>query len=117
MRLTEADFWACRVCRSINTQRANRCYSCHTPREVAGVKPTKSVTEPAPVLGPTGTYQSTKNCPVLATVATIVFILGTYVALWIGLQVGSLRAARQREAADQLFQSSQLRPRCPSSSA
>jgi uncharacterized membrane protein len=109
MSLTEADFWACRVCRSINTQRANRCYSCHTPREVAGVKPTElSVTEPAPVLGPTGTYQSSESRAVLATVATVVFILGTYVALWIGFQVGSLRAARQREAADQFFQSSQL---------
>jgi Domain of unknown function (DUF4328) len=109
MTLTEADFWACRVCRSINTQRANRCYSCHTPREVAGVKPTDlSVTEPPPVLGPTGTYRSSENRAVLATIATVAFILGTYVALWIGLQVGSLRAAREREAADQLFQSSQL---------
>jgi len=109
MSLTEADFWACRVCRSINTQRANRCYSCHTPREVAGVKPTDlSVTEPAPVLGPTGTYRSSENRAVLATIATVAFILGTYVALWIGFQVGTLRAERQREAADQLFQSSQL---------
>ena len=108
MTLTEADFWACRVCRSINTQRANRCYSCHTPREVAGVKPTElSVTEPAPVLGPTGTYRSSENRAVLATIATVAFILGTYVALWIGYQVGSLRADRERAAADQLFQSSQ----------
>jgi hypothetical protein len=109
MTLTEADFWACRVCRSINTQRANRCYSCHTPREVAGVKPTElSVTEPPPVLGPTGTYRSSENRAVLATIATVAFILGTYVALWVGSQVGNLRADRQREAADQLFQSSQL---------
>ncbi len=109
MTLTEADFWACRVCRSINTQRANRCYSCHTPREVAGVKPTElSVTEPPPVLGPTGTYRSSENRAVLATIATVAFILGTYVALWVGSQVGNLRADRQREAADQLYQSSQL---------
>lgn len=109
MTLTESDFWACRVCRSINTHRADRCYSCHTPREVAGVKPTElSVTEPPPVIGPTGTYRSSENRAVLATIATVVFILGTYVALWIGFQVGTLRADRQREAADELFQSSQL---------
>jgi len=37
---TEADFWACKVCRSINGIRADRCYKCSTPREVAGAKPT-----------------------------------------------------------------------------
>ena len=105
----ETDFWACRACRSINTSRANRCYKCHVPREVAGAKPTEiSVTEAPPVLGPTGTYRSSETRAVLATIATVVFILGTYVALWIGWQVGNLRATRQREAADQLFQSSQL---------
>lgn len=109
MSMTEADFWACRVCRSINTQRANRCYSCHTPREVAGVKPTEiSVTEPPPVIGPTGTYRSSESRAVLATIATIAFVLGMYVALWIGFQAGTLRATRQREAADQLLQGSQL---------
>jgi len=105
----ESDFWACLACRSINTSRANRCYKCHTPREVAGVKPTEmSVTEAPPVFGPTGTYRSSETRAVFATIAAVVFILGTYVALWIGLQVGNLRAARQRDAADQLFQSSQL---------
>ena len=109
MTKTEADFWACRVCRSINTLRSSRCYSCHTPREVAGVKPTEiSMTEPPPVIGPTGTYRSSETRAVLATIAAVVFILGTYVALWIGYQVGDLRATRQREAADQLFQNSQL---------
>jgi hypothetical protein len=105
----ESDFWACSVCRSINTSRSSRCYKCHTPREVAGVKPTEiSVTEPPPVIGPTGIYRSSENRAVLATIATVVFILATYVALWIGFQVGDLRASRQREAADELFQSSQL---------
>ena len=109
MTKTEADFWACRVCRSINTLRASRCYSCHTPREVAGVKPTEiSVTEPPPVIGPTGTYRSSESRAVLATIATVVFILGTYVALWMGYQVGDLRASGDREAADRLFQSGQL---------
>jgi hypothetical protein len=109
MSLTEADFWACRVCRSINTQRANRCYSCHTPREVAGVKPTEiSVTESPPVIGPTGTYRSSENRAVLATIATVAFVLGTYVALWVGFQYGNLRADRQRAAADQLLQDSTL---------
>jgi hypothetical protein len=106
---SESDFWACRACRSINTSRANRCYKCHVPRDVAGVKPTEmSVTEPAPVLGPTGTYRSSETRAVFATIAAVVFILGTYVALWIGWQVGNLRAAREREAANLLFQSSQL---------
>lgn len=105
----ETEYWACRSCRSINASRANRCYKCHTPREVAGVKPTDlSVTEPAPVLGPTGTYRSSENLAVLATIATVVFVLGTYVALWIGFQVGSLRAERDRAGADALFQSSQV---------
>lgn len=105
----ESDFWACRACRSINTSRANRCYKCHVPRELAGVKPTEmSVTEAPPVFGPTGTYRSSETRAVFATIATVVFILGTYVALWIGWQVGNLRAAREREAADVLFQSSQL---------
>jgi hypothetical protein len=109
MTMTESDFWACRVCRSINTQRANRCYSCHTPREVAGVKPTEiSVTEPPPVLGPTGTYRSSENRAVLATIVTVAFILGTYVALWIGFQYGTLRADGQRAAADALLHGSQL---------
>jgi hypothetical protein len=109
MSLTEADFWACKVCRSINTQRSSRCYSCHTPREVAGVKPTEiSVTEPPPVIGPTGTYRSTETRAVLVTIATVAFILGTYMALWIGYQVGDLRASRQPDAASDLFQSSQL---------
>lgn len=107
--MTESEYWACSSCRSINTSRSNRCYKCHVPREVAGVKPTEiSVTAPPPVLGPTGTYRSSENRAVLATIATVVFILGTYVALWIGYQFGSLRAARQREAADQLLQGSQL---------
>jgi hypothetical protein len=109
MTMTESDFWACRVCRSINAQRSDRCYKCHTPREVAGVKPTElSVTEPPPVIGPTGTYKSSENRAVLATIAAVAFILGTYVALWVGLQYGTLRANREREAADQLLQSSQL---------
>ena len=109
MTMTEADFWACRVCRSINAERANRCYKCHTPREVAGVKPTEiSVTEPPPVLGPTGTYRSSENRAVLATIVTVAFILGTYVALWVGFQYGALRADRQRQAADELLQGSQL---------
>ena len=107
--MTESEYWACSSCRSINTSRSNRCYKCHVPREVAGVKPTElSVTAPAPVLGPTGTYRSSESRAVLATIATVAFILGTYVALWIGLQIGNLRADRQRAAADQLFQSSQL---------
>jgi hypothetical protein len=106
---TESDFWACRACRSINTSRASRCYKCHVPREVAGVKPTEmSVTEPAPVLGPTGTYRSSETRAVFATIAAVVFVFGTYIALWIGWQVGNLRATRQRDAADQLFESSQL---------
>lgn len=106
---SEADFWACRACRSINTSRSSRCYKCHVPREVAGVKPTEmSVTEAPPVIGPTGTYRSSENRAVLATIATVVFILGTYVALWMGFQVGSLRADGDREAADQLLQGSQV---------
>jgi hypothetical protein len=106
---SESDFWACSACRSINTSRSSRCYKCHIPRDVAGVKPTEiSVTAPPPVIGPTGTYRSSENRAVLTTIATVVFILGTYVALWIGYQFGNLRADRHRLEADQLLQSSQL---------
>jgi hypothetical protein len=102
---TEADFWACRVCRSINGLRADRCYSCHTPREVAAVKPTDlSVTEREPPPGPTGTYVSSEGRAVWVTIAAVAFILATFIALWMNWQVGDLRASADRAAADQLFQ-------------
>lgn len=102
---TEADFWACRVCRSINGLRADRCYSCHTPREVAAAKPTDlSVTERDPLPGPTGTYVSSEARAVWVTIAAVAFILATFIALWMNWQVGDLRASGDRAGANQLFQ-------------
>ena len=71
---TEADFWACRVCRSINGLRADRCYSCHTPREVAAVKPTD-----LSKLGPleTWTYKASNGSVVFVVVGDTVTLQAT----------------------------------------
>jgi hypothetical protein len=101
---SEADFWACKVCRSINARRQDRCYSCHTPRDVAAANPMDlSVTERSAPIGPTGTYRSSESRAVLVTVAAVAFILATFLALWMNWQVGDLRAAGDRAASDQLF--------------
>jgi len=89
---TEADFWACSQCRSINKMRADRCYSCHTPREAAAVKPTEmplsSKTAPLVV---TETFRSSEGRAVLATFAMVLFILGTAVAVWMYWSIVNLR--------------------------
>jgi hypothetical protein len=100
----DTEYWACRVCRSINTRRANRCYSCHTPREAAAVNPADlPTTGAAPPVVHTGTYQSSEMRAVLATVAVIAFVLGTLASTLLLWQVGSLRGAGERPASDELF--------------
>jgi hypothetical protein len=82
---SEADFWACNYCRSINPLKSDRCYSCHTPRAIAAVKPTElSVTDtkPPPVV-PVGEFRSSEGRAVLVTIATVAFILATFAGLWL----------------------------------
>ena len=98
------ELWACRVCRSINSRRSNRCYSCHTPREAAEVHPADMPTIGAmPAVVHKGTYQSTEMRAVLATVAVVAFVLGTLVTTFLLWQVGSLRGAGERAESDELF--------------
>jgi hypothetical protein len=100
----DAELWACRVCRSINTRRANRCYSCHTPREAAAVKPTDlPTTGKAPPVVHTGTYRSTETQAVVLTLATIVFILATLAATFVLWRVAELRRGGQAAQSDRLF--------------
>jgi hypothetical protein len=100
----DTEMWACRVCRSINSRRSTRCYSCHTPREAAAVNPADlPTTGAAPPVIHTGTYQSSEMRAVLATVAGIAFILGTLASTLLLWQVGSMRAAGERAAANDLF--------------
>ena len=100
----EAEFWACRVCKSINSRRSNRCYSCHTPRDAAEIKPQDMPTVGAmPPVVHTGTYRSTEMRAVMVTLATIIFIMGTFITTYLLWQVGSLRNAGQRAASDDLF--------------
>jgi hypothetical protein len=96
----ETDFWACRVCRSINTARAERCYSCHTPREAAAVKPTEMPTiGAAPRLEITATVSSTETFAVAASLATAIFIIGGLISAWTMYSVGTLRAERHVQEA------------------
>ncbi|MEW5992352.1 MAG: hypothetical protein AB1736_13555 [Chloroflexota bacterium] len=102
---TEADFWACSQCRSINKIRADRCYSCHAPRDVAAVRPTElSVTDTKPrPIAVTTPYRSSEGRAVIATVAGVVFILGTALSLWLLWSITNLRAEGERETADRLL--------------
>ena len=100
----ESEYWACRVCKSINSRRSNRCYSCHTPREAAEINPRDmpTVGEMPPVVH-TGAYQSTEIRAVLLTVALIAFVLGTLASTYLLWQVAALRGAGERAASDELF--------------
>ena len=102
----ESELWACRVCRSINSRRSNRCYSCHTPRDAAEVKPEDIPTVGAlPPVVHTGTYRSTELRAVMVTLAGAIFILATLAAAYLIWQVGSLRGAGEKAASDDLFAS------------
>lgn len=102
---SEADFWACSQCRSINKIKADRCYSCHTPREVAAVKPTElSVTDtkPPPVV-PVGEFRSSEGRAVLVTIATVAFILATFAGLWLLWATTGFQPAEDEEAMSSLL--------------
>jgi hypothetical protein len=100
----ESDYWACRVCRSINSRRSNRCYSCHTPREAAAVAPADLPTVgAAPPVVHTGTYKSSEMRAVMVTLTGAVFILGTMAAAYLLWQIVSLRADGERAASDELI--------------
>ena len=102
--MTESDYWACRVCRSINSRRSNRCYSCHTPREAAEVNPADMPTiGAAPPVVHRGTYRTSELRAVMVTIAVFAFVLGTLVSTYLLWQVGNLRGAGQRAASDEMF--------------
>ncbi|TAK00144.1 MAG: hypothetical protein EPO36_09720 [Chloroflexota bacterium] len=102
---TEADFWACSQCRSINPIKSDRCYSCHAPRAVAAVRPTDMSMSSAPApLAVTSSYRSSVPRAILVTVLTLLFIACTLTALWVAWTIGLLRAEGEREAADRLLQ-------------
>ena len=103
---SDGDYWACSVCRSINPRRSNRCYSCHTPREAAGVRPTDlPTTGQAPPIVHTGTFKSTETYAVVVTLAAAIFIIGSLAATYMLWQVAELRIAGQRAESDRLFES------------
>lgn len=101
-----SDIWVCGVCRSINSIRSGRCYSCSTPIAVAAAKPEELSVHAKPRevhLVPTGTYRSGETFAVLLSVAAAAFIFATLLALWTLFNVADLRAEGERAAADQLF--------------
>ncbi|HEX5589070.1 MAG TPA: hypothetical protein VFX65_02115 [Candidatus Limnocylindrales bacterium] len=102
---SEADFWACNFCRSINGIKVDRCYSCHTPREIAAVNPTElSVTEtkPPPIVA-VGTYVSSEGRAVIVTIATVFFILATAAGLWLLWATTGFRPAEDEAAMSALL--------------
>jgi hypothetical protein len=102
--MTAEELWACRVCRSINSRRANRCYSCHTPRDAAEVKPADmpTVGEMPPVVH-TATYRSTEMRAVMVSLAGAAFIIATLAAAFLIWQVASLRADGKVRPAEELL--------------
>jgi len=100
----ESDLWACRVCRSVNSRRSNRCYSCHTPREAAEVKPADLPTVgEAPPIEHTYTYRTSEMRAVFVTLATAILIMVTFVVLYLLWQASSLRVAGQRAESEDLY--------------
>ena len=98
------NYWACRVCRSINAARSNRCYSCHTPREAAEVDPVDlPTTGQAPAIEHVGTFQSTELRAVVMTVGAVAFMVASLFAFWTIFTAGSLRATDGRIAAETLL--------------
>jgi hypothetical protein len=97
-------YWACRVCRSINAARSNRCYSCHTPREAAAVNPADlPTTGQAPPVEHTGTFRSSETFAVGMTLAAILFIFASLFAFFTIYSAGELRATTGRAAAEALL--------------
>lgn len=96
------ELWACRVCRSINSRRSNRCYSCHTPKEAAAVAPTDLPTiGAAPAVEYTATYRSSEMRAVVVTIAGAAFIVAAVAAAFLIWQIASIRADNKlREAED-----------------
>ena len=102
--MTTDELWACRVCRSINTRRSNRCYRCHTPREAAAVAPSDLPTVgEAPPIEHTYTYRTSEMRAVFVTLATAIFLMGTFVVTYLLWQAASLRVAGDRTASQDLY--------------
>ena len=101
---TESDLWACRVCRSINSRRSNRCYSCHTPREAAAVAPADLPTVgEAPPIEHTYTYRPSEIRAVFTTLAVAIFLMASFVVTYLLFRAASLRVAGERAASQDLY--------------
>lgn len=99
-----ADIWVCGKCRSINPLSSGKCYRCHTPIEVAAAKPEDLTVEHKEVAPePTGVFQSSETRAVIASIATVAFILATFVALWINRTAVDLRSSGEAAAASELL--------------
>src|SRR5215212_5691292 len=100
----ESELWACRVCRSINSRRSNRCYSCHTPREAAEVNPADIPTVGSlPPIEQTYTFRSSEPRAVLATMLTAIFIMASLLTTFLLWQAAALRVAGERAESDSLY--------------
>jgi hypothetical protein len=100
----EGEYWACRVCRSINTARSGRCYSCHTPREAAAVNPTDMpTTGEAPKVEHSSTFSATETFAVAVSLSTAIFIISGLVSTWTMYSIGSLRGDRHVAEANALL--------------
>src|SRR5215212_9704843 len=100
----ESELWACRVCRSINSRRSNRCYSCHTPREAAEVNPADIPTVGSlPPIEQTYTFRSSEPRAVLATMLTAIFIMASLLTTFLLWQAAALRVAGERAESESLY--------------
>jgi hypothetical protein len=99
-----SDIWVCGNCRSINSLGSRRCYRCHTPIEIAAAKPEDLTIQHQEVaLAPTGVFRSSETRAVLTSIATVAFILATFVALWTNWMATDLRANDEAGAARALI--------------
>lgn len=77
------NMWACGSCRSVNNAKANRCYSCHAPRDVvavaAGEMPTLGKAVAAPAEHP---YRSARIRALLAIVLIFAAAILSLVLWW-----------------------------------
>jgi hypothetical protein len=100
----ESELWACRVCKSINSRRSNRCYSCHTPREAAEIKPQDMPTVgEMPAIEHSYTYSTSEMRAVFLSLATAIFIMGSLVVTYLLWQAASHRVAGRRAESQDLY--------------
>ncbi len=93
------NMWACGSCRSVNNAKANRCYSCHAPRDVvavaAGEMPTLGKAVAAPAEHP---YRSARLRALLAILLILTAAVLSLVLWWYEYRlVGALLNGNDQE--------------------